>query len=124
MKLYLQDGPESDEVARPEGLQLEVPLCGCFTTSSSSSIHKNTPETASLRKHTACNQVSRIFVMIFKFLKFNNCLLSLNLTNFGSKSIMKFLDKSMRTSDQFAECYRTAGWFTKKYFGDFLAIIA
>ncbi|EJW79198.1 hypothetical protein WUBG_09892 [Wuchereria bancrofti] len=51
---HISDGPESDEVARPEGLQLEIPLRGCFIPSN---LHKSTPETASLRKHTTCNQV-------------------------------------------------------------------
>ncbi|KAK6100762.1 Cell morphogenesis N-terminal family protein [Brugia pahangi] len=51
---HISDGPESDEVARPEGLQLEVPLRGCFIPST---LHKSTPETASLRKHTTCNQI-------------------------------------------------------------------
>ncbi|VDK63731.1 unnamed protein product [Onchocerca ochengi] len=52
---HISDGPESDEVARPEGLQLEIPLRGCFMPSSSS-LQKNTLETASLRKHITCNQ--------------------------------------------------------------------
>ncbi|EJD74055.1 SAX-2 protein [Loa loa] len=52
---HISDGPESNGVARPEGLQLEVPLRGCFIPSSSTA-HKSTPETASLRKHTTCNQ--------------------------------------------------------------------
>uniref|UniRef100_A0A915PYT7 Protein furry C-terminal domain-containing protein n=1 Tax=Setaria digitata TaxID=48799 RepID=A0A915PYT7_9BILA len=61
----MQDEPESDEVSRPEGLQLEVPLRGCFTPPLSA-IHKTTPETTSLRKHAACNQT-----------KVRECLISL-----------------------------------------------
>ncbi|VDN03343.1 unnamed protein product [Thelazia callipaeda] len=45
---HISDEPEADEVARPEGLQLEVPLRGVL----SSVAHRSIPETSSLRKQT------------------------------------------------------------------------